>query len=60
MAAIGKGETTAMIHILVMEDDKDLNETVCRHLSSRNCQTTGVLRAADTFAISEYAISAMQ
>ena len=49
-----------MIHILVMEDDKDLNETVCRHLSSRNCQTTGVLRAADTFAISEYAISAMQ
>lgn len=38
-----------MIHILVVEDDKDLNETVCRHLNNRNYQTIGVLRAADAF-----------
>ena len=38
-----------MIHILVVEDDRDLNEAVCRHLSSRNYQTTGVLRASDAF-----------
>ena len=49
MAAIGKGETTAMIHILVVEDDRDLNEAVCRHLSSRNYQATGVLQASDAF-----------
>lgn len=38
-----------MIHILVVEDDQDLNQTVCRHLSARGYQTTGVLRAADAF-----------
>lgn len=38
-----------MIHILVVEDDRDLNEAVCRHLSSRNYQATGVLRASDAF-----------
>ena len=38
-----------MIHILVVEDDRDLNEAVCRHLSSRNYRATGVLRASDAF-----------
>ena len=38
-----------MIHILVVEDDRDLNEAVCRHLSSRNYQATGVLQASDAF-----------
>ena len=38
-----------MIHILVVEDDKDLNETVCRHLINRNYRATGVLRATDAF-----------
>ena len=38
-----------MIHILVVEDDKDLNETVCRHLTNRNYRATGVLRATDAF-----------
>ena len=32
-----------------MEDDRDLNEAVCRHLSSRNYQATGVLQASDAF-----------
>lgn len=39
-----------MIHILVVEDDKDLNQAVCRHLNARGYQTTGVLKAADAFA----------
>lgn len=38
-----------MIHILLVEDDKDLNQTVCRHLSVRGYQTTGVFNAADAF-----------
>ena len=38
-----------MIHILLIEDDQDLNQTVCRHLNARGYQTTGVLRASDAF-----------
>lgn len=38
-----------MIHILLVEDDKDLNQSVCRHLNARGYQTTGVLCAADAF-----------
>ena len=38
-----------MIHIFVVEDDEDLNETVCRHLNARNFQAISVLRAADAF-----------
>ena len=38
-----------MIHILVVEDDKDLNEAICRHLNNRDYQATGVLRASDAF-----------
>lgn len=36
-----------MIHILVVEDDRDLNETVCRHLNAHGYQASGVLCAAD-------------
>ena len=39
----------ALIHILVVEDDKDLNQTVCRHLTACGYQTTGVARAMDAF-----------
>lgn len=38
-----------MIHILLIEDDQDLNQTVCRHLNARGYQTTGVLKASDAF-----------
>lgn len=38
-----------MIHILVVEDDQDLNQAVCRHLNARGYQTTGVLKATDAF-----------
>lgn len=38
-----------MIHILLVEDDRDLNQAVCRHLNARGYQTTGVLKAADAF-----------
>lgn len=38
-----------MIHILVLEDDKDLNRVVCRHLNARGYQTTGALNATDAF-----------
>lgn len=38
-----------MIHILLVEDDKDLNQAVCRHLNSRNYRAVGVLSAADAF-----------
>ena len=38
-----------MIHILVVEDDQDLNQAVCRHLNARGYQTTGVLKAMDAF-----------
>lgn len=38
-----------MIHILIVEDDKELNRTVCRHLSAHNYLTVGVLRAEEAF-----------
>ncbi len=38
-----------MIHILVVEDDRDLNQTVCRHLNARDYRAVGVLRAAEAF-----------
>lgn len=38
-----------MIHILVVEDDKDLKQAVCRHLTARGYQAAGVLNAADAF-----------
>ena len=38
-----------MIHILVLEDDKDLNQTVCRHLCAHNYDAVGVLNAAQAF-----------
>ena len=36
-----------MIHILVVEDDKDLNCTVCRHLNTHEYHAVGVCRAAE-------------
>lgn len=38
-----------MIHILIVEDDRDLNQTVCRHLNARGYQASGVFRAPDAF-----------
>lgn len=38
-----------MIHILIVEDDQDLNWTVCRHLNARGYQTHGVLCAQEAF-----------
>lgn len=34
-----------MIHILLVEDDKDLNMVVCRHLTAHNYHVTGVMSA---------------
>lgn len=38
-----------MIHILVVEDDKDLNQTVCRYLNAQRYKAVGVLRASEAF-----------
>ena len=38
-----------MIHILVVEDDKDLNQTVCRHLCAHHYDAVGALNAAQAF-----------
>lgn len=38
-----------MINILVVEDDKDLNQTVCRHLCAHNYDAVGALNAAQAF-----------
>lgn len=38
-----------MFQILVVEDDKDLNRTVCAFLSSGGYETTGCLNAADAY-----------
>lgn len=36
-----------MVHILVVEDDADLNHAVCRHLNSHSYEATGCLSAKD-------------
>ena len=38
-----------MVHILLVEDDQDLNRTVCHYLNAHNYQTKGVLSAQDAF-----------
>ena len=38
-----------MIHILVVEDDKDLNQTVCRYLNTQRYNAVGVLSASEAF-----------
>ena len=38
-----------MIHLLLVEDDKDLNEIICRHLSSYGYQVAGCLGAEDAY-----------
>lgn len=36
-----------MIHILLVEDNRDLNFTVCKHLNARQYQTTGAFSAEE-------------
>ena len=38
-----------MFQILVVEDDKDLNRTVCAFLNSSGYQTVGCLNAGDAY-----------
>lgn len=38
-----------MFQILVVEDDKDLNITVCSFLSQRGYETTGCMNAEDAY-----------
>lgn len=38
-----------MIHILVVDDDKNLNQTVCTYLNDCGFQTKGVLSAKDAY-----------
>ncbi|MDO5423278.1 MAG: response regulator transcription factor [Eubacteriales bacterium] len=38
-----------MIHILVVDDDKNLNQTVCTYLNDCGFQTKGVLSAAEAY-----------
>ena len=42
-----------MIHILVLEDDRDLNDAVCRHLETRGYSVTGCTGADDAFFVME-------
>lgn len=42
-----------MIHILVLEDDRDLNDAVCRHLETRGYGVTGCTGADDAFFVME-------
>lgn len=38
-----------MIHILAVEDDRDLNETLCRHLNAHGYRAVGVPGAAQAY-----------
>lgn len=38
-----------MIHILLVEDDKDLNQVVCRHLNRSGYQAVGCLNAIEAY-----------
>lgn len=38
-----------MIHVLVVEDDKDLNQTVCKHLNNHQFKVTGCLGASEAY-----------
>lgn len=40
-----------MIHILLVEDNRDLNLTVCKHLNSRQYQTTGAFSAGEAIEL---------
>ena len=42
-----KGEE--MIHILIVEDDQDLNKAVCKHLSMNQYQVTGCMSAQEAY-----------
>lgn len=38
-----------MIRILVVEDDKELNQSVCRHLTHNHYQASGCLSAGEAY-----------
>ena len=38
-----------MFKILIVEDDKDLNKTVCTHLNRNGYEATGCLSANDAY-----------
>ena len=38
-----------MFRLLVVEDDRELNKTVCAYLSQNGYQTTGCLRVAEAY-----------
>jgi len=39
----------SMFRLLVVEDDRELNKTVCAYLSQNGYQTTGCLRVAEAY-----------
>lgn len=43
------GGKVQMIHILVVEDDKDLNQSVCKHLSNYQYQACGCQNAVEAY-----------
>lgn len=40
-----------MFHILIVEDDKDLNKTVCKYLSQQGYEAVGCLNAEDAYDV---------
>jgi DNA-binding response OmpR family regulator len=40
-----------MFHILVVEDDRDLNKTVCSYLNQNGYETTGVLNGEEAYDV---------
>jgi DNA-binding response OmpR family regulator len=42
-------EAGTMFHILVVEDDRDLNKTVCSYLNQNGYETTGVLNGEEAY-----------
>ena len=38
-----------MFRLLVVENDRELNKTVCAYLSQNSYQTTGCLRVAEAY-----------
>ena len=44
-----KNERIHMFKILLVEDDKQLNQTVCTYLNKNGFNTTGVLNVTDAY-----------
>ena len=45
----GRKEEIRMIHILVVDDDKKINQTVCAWLNDCGFEAKGVLSAAEAY-----------